>query len=259
MWTLAPSVVSLARMTTRSKKIIPVVVIVVLLVAAFLVKMVFFQSRFAYAGTLEVTKVDIPARVSSVIASIPVREGDVVEKGQSLVTLACEDIQVAYTLAKSSYDRAYKLYRSGGISQEAYDLAKNKKDDIEVRRNWCEISSPLKGTILTRYFEPGEMVNPGAKLLTVGNLEEVYAYFYLPHDEISKLKLQQKIKAVVPEMDNKEFAGVISYINPEAEFTPKNVQTRDERTRLVYAVKVYFENPEGVLKPGMTVEWPAED
>ncbi|WP_295904497.1 efflux RND transporter periplasmic adaptor subunit [uncultured Bdellovibrio sp.] len=241
------------------KKILPIVVIVVLLILAYAVKAILFKNKFSYAGTVEVTKVDIPARVPSVISSFPVKEGQVVDKGQMLVQLACEDIKIAYELAKSSYDRSYRLYRGGSIAKEAFDQVKTKKEDTELRRNWCDITSPLKGTVLTTYFEPGEMVAPGAKLLTVGDLEEVYAYFYLPHDEISKLKLQQKVKAVVPELDKKEFSGVVSYINPEAEFTPKNVQTRDERTRLVYAVKIYFENPEGVLKPGMTLEWPAEE
>lgn len=241
------------------KKILPIVVIVVLLILAYAVKAILFKNKFSYAGTVEVTKVDIPARVPSVISSFPVKEGQVVDKGQMLVQLACEDIKIAYELAKSSYDRSYRLYRGGSIAKEVFDQVKTKKEDTELRRNWCDITSPLKGTVLTTYFEPGEMVAPGAKLLTVGDLEEVYAYFYLPHDEISKLKLQQKVKAVVPELDKKEFSGVVSYINPEAEFTPKNVQTRDERTRLVYAVKIYFENPEGVLKPGMTLEWPAEE
>lgn len=241
------------------KKIIPLVVVLVLLALAYVVKVFLFKSEFSYAGTVEVTKVDIPARVPSVIDQFPVKEGQVVEKGQMLVQLACEDIKIAYDLAKSNFDRSFKLYKSGSIPQESYDQIKNKKEDIELRRSWCDVTAPLKGTVLTTYFEPGEMVTPPAKLLTIGNLEEVYAYFYLPHDEISKLKMREKIKARVPEMNKKEFEGVVSYINPEAEFTPKNVQTRDERTRLVYAVKVYFSNPDGILKPGMTLEWVAED
>ena len=138
-------------------------------------------------------------------------------------------------------------------------LRKNKKDEIETRFKWCEVTSPIKGTVLTTYFEPGEMVLPGAKLLTVGDLDEVHAYFYLPHDRIALLRMNQKVTAHLPEMDDKEFEGVVAYINPEAEFTPKNVQTRDERTRLVYAVKIRFANSEGILKPGMTLEWMAED
>lgn len=243
----------------NKKKILPVVLIVILLVFAFIVKTYLFKNKFSYAGTVEVTQVDIPARISSVISQLPVAEGEKVIKGQLLVRLACEDIKIAFDLARSTYERSKKLYNGGSISQENFDLVRNKKEEAELRKNWCEVSSPLNGTVLVKYFEPGEMVGPGTKLLSVADLSEIYAYFYLPHDEVSKLKLQEKIQALVPEMDNKEFEGIVSYINPEAEFTPKNVQTREERTRLVYAVKVYFSNPDGILKPGMTLEWPAGD
>ncbi|MBO9667370.1 MAG: efflux RND transporter periplasmic adaptor subunit [Bdellovibrio sp.] len=237
------------------KKIVPILIVAVLIVLAFLVKTFLFRSHFKYAGTIEVTKVDIPARVQAVIDNLPVKEGMIVEKGQRLVTLSCEDIKIAYDLAKANYTRGKSLFSSGNISAESYDQIRSKRDDLQVRTSWCEVSSPLKGTILTKYFEEGEMVNPGAKLLTVGNLEEVYAYFYLPHDEIAPLKIDQQVTATLPEMDDKKFPGVIEFINPDAEFTPKNVQTRDERTRLVYGVKIRFKNMEGVLKPGMTLEW----
>lgn len=237
------------------KKILPIAVVLVLLLLAYVVKTVVLKKDFSYAGTIEVTRVDIPARISSVIQEVSVKEGQAVDKGQNLLHLACEDVRIAYDLIKSSYDRSQKLYKGGSIAQDAYDQVKNRKLDSELRLSWCDISSPLKGTVITTYFEPGEMVIPGAKLLTIGDLQNVFAYFYLPHDEIAQLKLGQKIKAELPEMDGKDFPGEISYINPEAEFTPKNVQTREERTRLVYGVKVRFENPDAILKPGMTLEW----
>nr|BFD59515.1 efflux RND transporter periplasmic adaptor subunit [Bdellovibrio sp. CKG001]BFD62895.1 efflux RND transporter periplasmic adaptor subunit [Bdellovibrio sp. HM001] len=237
------------------KKILPLIVILVVLLLAYLAKVFLFKSSFSYAGTVEVTKVDIPARVSSVIEAFLVKEGQTVQKDQMLVRLTCEEIKLGYDLAKRNFDRAAQLYRSGSIAQESYDQIKNKKDDIETRKGWCSVATPLKGTVLNTYFEPGEMVGPGSKLLTIGDLEEVYSYFYLPHDEIASLKLEQKIEATLPEINNKKFPGTVSYVNPEAEFTPKNVQTRQERTRLVYAVKVRFNNPDGILKPGMTLEW----
>lgn len=241
------------------KKLVPLLIICVLLLLAYLIKAFVFSREFAYAGTVEVTKVDIPARVSSVISDFPVKEGQIVAQGQSVVKLDCEEIRLGYDLARKNYDRAVALYRSGSIAQDSYDQIKNKKDEIETRFKWCEVTSPIKGTVLTTYFEPGEMVLPGAKLLTVGDLDEVHAYFYLPHDRIAPLRMNQKVTAHLPEMDDKEFEGVVAYINPEAEFTPKNVQTRDERTRLVYAVKIRFANSEGILKPGMTLEWMEED
>jgi HlyD family secretion protein len=86
----------------------------------------------------------------------------------------------------------------------------------------------------------------------------------VPHDDLFKLSygesLQanlsngQKLKAMLPELPGKSFEGKITHINDQAEFTPKNVQTQKERSNLVYAVKVTFANPDGVLKPGMTLE-----
>ncbi|QLY23874.1 efflux RND transporter periplasmic adaptor subunit [Bdellovibrio sp. KM01] len=239
----------------NKKKIVPVVIIVVLILVAFLVRQYLFRTSFRYAGTIEVTKVDVPLRVQAVISHLPVKEGMIVEKGQKLVSLSCEDIKISYELAKSTYRRSASLFKSGNISAESYDQVRSKKDDLETRVGWCEVVSPLKGTVLTKYFEEGEMVNPGAKLVTIGNLEEVYAYFYLPHDEIASIKINQQVEVTLPEMDDKKFPGVIEFINPDAEFTPKNVQTRDERTRLVFGVKIRFANKEGILKPGMTLEW----
>ncbi len=237
------------------QKIIPAIAIVVILVLAFLVKRFYFPSTFYYAGTIEVTKVDIPARVSSVIQELAVKEGEKVLKNQRLIKLSCEDIQVAYELANITYQRMSKLVRADGIPRDVYDQSKAKKDDLQIRYQWCDIASPLNGTVLTKYHEVGEMVGPGTKLLTIGDLDEVYAYFYLPHDKIAGLKLNQKVQARLPEMESKSFAGVIEFIDPEAEFTPKNVQTRSERTRLVFGVKIRFKNREDILKPGMTLEW----
>jgi HlyD family secretion protein len=98
------------------------------------------------------------------------------------------------------------------------------------------------------------MVDPATRLFTLADLSQPYAYVYVPQPKIAGLSLGAKVTGYLPEMRMKEFAGTIVQIGDEAEFTPKNVQTRDERTRLVYAVKVEFANPQEVLKPGMSIE-----
>ena len=98
------------------------------------------------------------------------------------------------------------------------------------------------------------MVNPGTRLFTMANLDEPYAYIYVPQPLIAKLSLGQKLTGYLPELGMRPFEGSIVQIGEQAEFTPKNVQTRDERTRLVFAVKVLFKNDGSVLKPGMSIE-----
>jgi HlyD family secretion protein len=238
----------------KNKKLIPVIVILLLIVLGIFIKFRYFAAEFRYAGTVEATKIDIPARVSSVIAAQLVKEGDRVEKGQTLMELACEDYKLAAKIAKENYDRATRLYRQGSEARESFDQVQNKKQEMDLKVAWCTITAPTAGTILNKYHEPGEMVALGSRLFTMANLQDIYAYIYVPQSIIAKLKIGERLTGVLPELSDKEFSGVITHINEEAEFTPKNVQTREERTRLVFGIKIAFENKEEVLKPGMTLE-----
>jgi HlyD family secretion protein len=227
-----------------------------LIVTALAVKLLFFRGEFLYAGTLEATKVDLSARISSAIGAVRVQEGDRVTENQQLVALMCEDVKVASELANDNFRRTLSLYRTGTASQETLDQVKNRKEDADVRLGWCAVRSPISGTVLSRYHEPGEWVNPGTKLLTLANIRDIWAYIYVPQTEVSKLQVGMKLKGRLPELNNREFDGTIIKINDEAEFTPKNVQTRSERERLVFGVKVSFlgSNEQEILKPGMTIE-----
>ncbi|MBI3898155.1 MAG: HlyD family efflux transporter periplasmic adaptor subunit [Gammaproteobacteria bacterium] len=233
------------------------VVIAVLLIGAA-VGMVYWLARapFRYAGTLEATKVDLSARLAAAIDQFPVREGDAVKRGQTLVTLGCEDYKVTARLARETYERNVKLAHIGSVSAETMDQVRSRKEDADVRLAWCTIDAPIDGKVLTRYHEPGEWVSPGTKILTLANIRNIWAYVYVPQPVVARLSAGMKLKGYLPELNNREFDGVIEKINDEAEFTPKNVQTRSERERLVFGVKVSFReaNADEILKPGMTIE-----
>lgn len=220
------------------------------------VKIALTPKDFSYAGTLEATKVDLSAQLASTINTVSVREGDAVTALQELVTLACEDVKVASKLANQNYERHNRLFKAGTVSQDIIDQVKNKKDDIDLRLKWCLVTSPINGRVLSRYREPGEWVNPGTKLLTLANIKDIWTYIYVPQQEVSKLHIGQKIIGIVPEIPDQQFEGEIIKINSEAEFTPKNVQTESERTRLVFGIKISFlgANNDEILKPGMTIE-----
>jgi HlyD family secretion protein len=234
----------------------PILIIAVLAAAGVAAKLIFFRAPFLYAGTLEATKVDLSARLSSAIAQVIPQEGDRATKDEELVRLVCDDTKVASELANINYDRNLRLYKNGTISPDTMDQVKNRKEDADVRLSWCSIHSPLDGVVLSRYHEPGEWVNPGTKLLTLANIKDIWAYIYVPQPDVARLKPGQKLTGYLPEMGMRPFQGTILKINDEAEFTPKNVQTRAERERLVFGVKVSFlgANDEEVLKPGMTIE-----
>lgn len=239
-----------------NKKKIIIILAVVAIGIGILIKITFFPGDFRYAGTLEATKVELSSQVASRIESVKVQEGDHVKAGEDLVILSCEDIKVAADLANQNYNRANRLFRSGSGSEETLDLMKNRKEDADVRVSWCLIKSPISGNVLSRYHEPGELIMPGVKLLTLANIKDIWAYIYVPQTMVNKLKPGMQLNAYLPEMNDKLFVGKILKINDEAEFTPKNVQTRTERERLVFGVKVSFlgANEEEILKPGMTIE-----
>ena len=234
-----------------------IVVIILVLGASCAAGAYLWQKRnaaFYYAGTIEATKVDVPARLASVIATRHVAEGDQVAKDAPLVSLACEDLKIQRQLASANLARAIKLRRAGSMPEDAFDEINFRFADLDLKLAWCTVRSPLTGTVLTNYREAGEWVAPGSKLMTLADLGEVWAYVYAPLGVMAQLKLGEKVAGYIPELSMQKFEGTLVKINEEAEFTPKNVQTREERTRLVYGIKVRFANEKGILKPGMTIE-----
>jgi len=173
-----------------------------------------------------------------------------------LIKLGCEDFKIKAKLAKIEYERYLKLVKTQAVAPDTFDQFKTQMDDADTSVNWCTITSPIDGKVLSRYHEPGEWMEPGTKILTLANIQDIWAYIYVPEPLIAKLSLGMKLKAFLPELNNRVFEGTIIKINDVAEFTPKNVQTQSERERLIYGVKVSFlaTNAEEILKPGMTVE-----
>lgn len=238
-------------MPTRMKKALAMLA---LLAAAFAAWRILHRAEFLYAGTIEATEVDISSRVSSTVAAYEVKEAEKVAPGQTLLRLSCEDLALAADLAEKDHRSAAALLKSGSVRQEAYDLLRYKRDDAALKLSWCAVKAPSSATVLETYREPGELVAPGTRLLTLADLSEVWAMVYVPEPLLVRLSLGQGAVGYLPEMGMRAFPGRIVRINDEAEFTPKNVQTRQERTRLVHGVKVSFPNPEGLLKPGMSIE-----
>lgn len=114
------------------------------------------------------------------------------------------------------------------------------------------VSSPVSGTVISKYAEPGEFVQPGKSLFKVANLEKMKLRIYITADQLTMLKIGQKVKVYADKGkdERQEYEGVVSWISDKAEFTPKTIQTRDERANLVYAVKVSVRN-DGFIKRGM--------
>jgi HlyD family secretion protein len=115
----------------------------------------------------------------------------------------------------------------------------------------CKISSPVKGTVLVKYAEKGELAVTGKALFKVGDTHNMQFRAYITADQLSKMKAGQQVRVLADygEDELKQYEGTITWISSKSEFTPKTIQTRDERANLVYAVKVAVQN-DGYLKIG---------
>jgi HlyD family secretion protein len=195
---------------------------------------------------------------------------------------------------RQEYERADILYRNGAISASQFDVAKSaydsrtalhknaretlslvnegpRKEDIKIAEHRVEqnrailaaseerfkdtsIYAPVAGIVLRKNVELGETVAPGVPVFTIGDLKNPWIKVYVKEDKLALVKQGQKATITVDTYKGKSYEGIVSYISSEAEFTPKTVQTREERVKLVFAVKVRAKNEKGELKPGMPAD-----
>jgi HlyD family secretion protein len=115
------------------------------------------------------------------------------------------------------------------------------------------VAAPTDGVVTARVAEPGEVLPPGATLAVLTDIARPWLTVWIDEPNLSQVKLGQKVEVRVDGRDD-GFEGTVSFISPVAEFTPKNVQTPDERAKLVFRVKVQLDNTEGIFKPGMPAD-----
>lgn len=210
--------------------------------------------NFNYVATVEATKIDLSSRLVSTISNILIKEGAEIKASAQLISLSCEDTKLTFDQIERDYQRGSGLFKQGALAKEDYEHLTQKFNEAKMRWDWCNITSPIDGFVLHINKEIGEYVVPGTKLITIADLKHVYANIYVEGSIVESLKPGMEVEAIVGFENKKIIKGNIAYINEEAEFTPKNVQTKDERTRLVHMIKINFNNENLLLKPGMSIE-----
>ncbi|MDR3188001.1 MAG: HlyD family efflux transporter periplasmic adaptor subunit [Prevotellaceae bacterium] len=138
-----------------------------------------------------------------------------------------------------------------GVADETSAL-KAQLELLDDQLKKCAVASPVAGTVLAKYAQAGELVVMGKALFKVANLENMTLRAYITSSQLTQLKIGQPVKVFSDfgEKDMKAYDGLITWISDKAEFTPKTIQTRDERANLVYAIKIAVKN-DGYLKRGM--------
>ncbi|MCL2390340.1 MAG: efflux RND transporter periplasmic adaptor subunit [Endomicrobia bacterium] len=232
-------------------------IIAIVLASTVLLLLYFYLSasgNFRYNGIVEAVETNVSSRVSGTIKQYHVREGEAIKEGGLIAEIDSPETLLSYNLAKSNYERGRKLLSDKIISEETYDGLKYQYEQANLRLSWTKIVSPVNGKVIYNYHENGELVNPGSKIVNIIDDSRVNLYIYVPYRKMINLKTGMKVKAFLPELKDKEFEGIIIFINDSSEFTPKNVLTERERDNLVFQVKIRFDNPDRLLKSGMTLE-----
>ena len=171
--------------------------------------------------------------------------------------------QAAYDARKASYvnaREALSLTKEGPrkedvlMAKHRLELAKAALETSEARLKDTVIYAPLDGVVLRKNVEAGETVAAGTPIVTLGDLAKPWIKVYVREEMMPFVKLGQKARITVDGKKDKVYEGEVSYISSEAEFTPKTVQTPEERVKLVFGVKVRAKNEHGDLKPGMPAD-----
>jgi HlyD family secretion protein len=138
--------------------------------------------------------------------------------------------------------------------QENRRSAESRLAEAEANLGERSIVAPSDGTVISRLVEVGDVVGPGTPIFQLIDLRRLYVKVYIPEPDIAKLRLGDRADVFVDAFPGRGFVGRVSRIYDQAEFTPKNVETAEERLKLVFGVEVSLDNPDSVLKPGMPAD-----
>ncbi len=167
-----------------------------------------------------------------------------------------EDAMAAVVVAQASLDAllAKPTAEELAVAQAQVSQAEAAVGILEVQLEKMTLHSPLSGMVTNRSIYVGETASPGATLMTIANLNEVELTVYIPENRFGRIQLGQPVSVEVDSYPGKAYPGEVIYISSEAEFTPRNVQTKEERVNTVFAVKILIPNPVHDLKPGMPAD-----
>jgi HlyD family secretion protein len=212
------------------------------------------QYRLALKGARE--EDIIQAEASYKNAEADLKRMDELYRTKSISEKQFDDAKTRFTVSQQIWEKAKR-----GLRQEEIDAARARRDQakgllssLRKKMNDCNVVAPMAGTITKRFAEQGELAGIGMALFRMSDLSIMDITIYVPEADLPKVQLNQKAVVHIDAFPSKDYTGEVVFISPTAEFTPKNIQTKDERTKLVFGVKVKVPNPDGTLKAGIPAD-----
>lgn len=166
------------------------------------------------------------------------------------------EARAALAGAQAAYDKVVQGPRKETIDQARAEAQRAVESQglAETRLSYTMVYSPLGGVVLAEHAEPGEYIVPGAPVVTVGDMDNVWLRGYINETDLGRVRHGQSAVVTTDSYPGKSYHGAVAFIASQAEFTPKHVQTDKERVKLVYRVKISLPNPNHELKPGMPAD-----
>lgn len=168
--------------------------------------------------------------------------------------LKAADAGLAQARARLEIARSPIRQEQIAVVQAQVEQARAAQHQIELQLEKATLTSPRAGIVLNQTLHEGEQAMPGGALMTIGALDTVRITVYIGETDIGRVRQGQQATIAVDSFPGRIFKGTVSYISPEAQFTPRNVQTQDERATTVFAVRVEVPNADHALKPGMPAD-----
>jgi HlyD family secretion protein len=182
------------------------------------------------------------------------RERDAIRLNYDNARARLEEAEAARKQARSNLGRIDSTRRDIQAAQAQIELAQASLEQARIQLGYSKLIAPYAGIITSRSVEPGEVVSPGREAFTLSDLSTVDLKIFVDETSIGTVRPGQKVRVTVDSFPGRFFIGHVAYISPEAEFTPKFIQTEKERVKLVYLVKVSIPNPKHELKTGMPAD-----
>jgi HlyD family secretion protein len=268
----------------KKKIIIPIAAVI----AGLLLLLSYFRDKtnsngpIKVSGNIEATEVRLSFQVAGKIKELLSDEGRFVKKGEIVARLDKDELtrvkeqtqarlkeaEFNYSRLKDDYARAENLFKGGALPEQqkdaantSFEIAKARLKDAnsslelaDIRLNYADLASPVDSFVIAKSAEAGEVMQIGSTVFTVADLNDIWLTAYINQTDLGKVKLNQQVNIRTDTYPDKIYRGRISFISQQAEFTPKQIQTAEERVKLVYRIKIAVNNMNLELKPGMPAD-----
>lgn len=252
------------------KRIVPVILIVAVLAVAgyfawsWLAGPGAASAELSGSGTVETDQIAITPQTTGRILTAPAEEGVTVKKGDVLYTLDASLVELSVKQASAGVDAAKanlaNVRDKSGHTDADIDAAKAQLEQARValkmtqeQAGFTKITSPIDGTIASIAARAGENAVPGSTLALVSNPTSLTVTIFIPESQIGQVKLGQEGTLTTDSL-TKTYHGTVVFVATSAEFTPASIETKDQRVKLVYQVKLRITDPDASLKPGMPAD-----